>query len=105
MNFVKIIFFIYFIILRPPKDGPIRAKWIQIVEEHSPKNSKNYLVCNLHFIRGQLKRQTAGGGLKLAPGVVPEVYESNNNSAENNAEPGQFMYGDAWGFHITFDST
>lgn len=91
MNFVKIIFlFIYFIILRPPKNNAIRAEWIRVVEEHSPNSSSNYQVCNLHFSRGQFKRQTAGEGLKLAAGVVPAIFESNN-VAENNADPGQFM--------------
>lgn len=77
-----------FHLLRPPKNGPIRAEWIRVVGANSPNVGSNFQVCNLHFSRGQINRKTAGQELKLTPCAVPDIFDLNNVT-ENNADQSQ----------------
>lgn len=68
--------FVYFI-LRVPRSGDIRTKWIEAIQKHQhfDYNRQNFHVCRRHFWARDFSKE--GNTTALIPDAVPSVFEES----------------------------
>lgn len=80
-KYAKLFAVLFKSILRLPKDGLIRQKWIDKITNHqifstSDSRTPNFDICALHFNSDMIK---TGKVNRLKPGALPTIFPDKNN--------------------------